>query len=142
MVTLPFAAQAARLWRRLLADELAAQGVPAAIVEDVLLVASELAGNAVLHARPLVDGSLHGGWEIARGRLTLELVDGGSRSGTSPHPRDVCADRPTGRGLALVEALVAEWGFEESRDHGRTVTRVWAVLPLGRIPAGPGVVAV
>ena len=142
MITLPFAAQAARLWRRLLAADLAAHGIDTTIVEDALLVASELAGNAVLHAKPLPDGSLHGGWEIAPGRLTLELVDGGPRAGTAPQRRDVSAERPTGRGLALVEALVAEWGFEENVDHGRTVTRVWAVLPLGRIPAGSGAVAV
>ena len=142
MVTLPFAAQAARLWRRLLVVDLAAQGISRTIVDDALLVASELAGNAVLHAKPLPDGSLHGGWEIAAGRLTLELIDGGPRSGTVPRRRELCADRPTGRGLALVEALVAEWGFEENVDHGRTVTRVWAVLPLGQSSAEPRLGAV
>lgn len=142
MVTLPFAAQAARLWRGFLTADLAAHGIPKTLLDDVLLVASELAGNAVLHAKPLSDGSLHGGWEIAPGRLTLELVDGGSRSGGTPRRRELSVERPTGRGLALVEALVAEWGFEEGEDHGRKVTRVWAVLPLDRIAADAGAVAV
>ena len=142
MVALPFAAQAALVWRRLLASDLAAHGVPTSTVDDALLVASEFAGNAVLHARPLPDGSLRGGWVIAPGRLMLELVDGGSRSGSAPRRRELSADRPTGRGLALVEALVTEWGFEEGQDHGRAVTRVWAVLPLAGISADSAAVAV
>lgn len=142
MVSLPFAAHAARLWRRLLTADLVAEGLDTTTVDSALLVASELAGNAVLHGRPLPDGSLRCGWDLTRDRLLIELVDGGSRSGTAPHSREPSEDRPTGRGLALVEALVSDWGYEVGGDDGREVTRVWAVLPLTGISAEPGALAV
>ena len=126
MTTLPHAPLAAREWRRTLRDVLAAAGVPADRVDDVLLVASELAGNAVLHARPLPEGCLLGGCERAGDRLRLVLVDGGSRSGSHPRPREIDLARPTGRGLAIVEQLAAEWGVDEA--PGRT--SVWAEISL------------
>ena len=140
VVALPFALQAARIWRDVLTGDLADARLPRGVVDDALLVASELAGNAVLHARALPDGGLLGGWELRSDSLVLELVDGGSPEGETPAAKPPSTERPSGRGLALVDALSAAWGVEERVADGRPRTRVWVVLPLGGAgsPGEPG----
>jgi anti-sigma regulatory factor (Ser/Thr protein kinase) len=84
-------------------------------------VLSELATNAVIHAGTdftvllVLDGE----------QLRLEVRDGSSRV---PRQRHYGVNATTGRGLALVGALSAEWGI--ARDEtGKTV---WCVLLLTR----------
>ena len=102
-------------------------------VDDAVVVASELATNAVVHTRSGEPG----------GSLTVSV-------GTSLQPPAVCisvrdegaADGPViaredresehGRGLAIVTVLAAEWGTEP-RGQGRVT---WCRLTPG--PSGPG----
>ncbi|MEV6418297.1 ATP-binding protein [Streptomyces sp. NPDC051662] len=112
----------ARQWVR---ATLADWSHPAAdgIVDDALLVMSELVTNAVLHAcgpirahlerRP--DGSVH-----------IAVDDGGPAESSRPH--ELAGDH--GRGLDVISALAA--------DHGRTTAlpcpyraRSWATLTTG-----------
>jgi anti-sigma regulatory factor (Ser/Thr protein kinase) len=106
-----------------------------AIADDVVLVASELVSNAVLHG---VDGR-----GLPRGKLEFDLVSTGSHlvctvSDPSPEPpvrRDSDEDATGGRGLQLIEALSMCWGWTPGgASRGKSV---WAVFPLTET-GGPG----
>lgn len=96
-----------------------------AMQDDASLVVSELATNALLYG---------GGW--ARVNF-LESDNGGVRIEVTDHSRiiplvGVASDRSmTGRGLALVHSLSADWGVESVRE-GKVV---WAELTEGGVPA-------
>lgn len=110
--------------RSLLRNDLAV--LPEPVREDVALVASELLGNALLHARALGDGNLAVDWGVGQDGVEIAVTDGGSASA----PR-VCEPGPTatgGRGLSIVESLAAQWGVERGSDR----TTVWAVVPVVR----------
>jgi two-component sensor histidine kinase len=94
-------------------------------IHDTVLIAGELIGNALMHARPMSDGNVRITWGVGGGRARIEVQDGGSAS--IPAPR--CADpaQPDGRGLAIVAAIADGWGYE-MRD-GCCV--VWAELRVG-----------
>jgi hypothetical protein len=86
--------------------------------EAAVLVVSELATNAVLHARS--------GFTVvlqleASGSLRIEVLDGSARL---PLHRTATPGAATGRGLAIVQGLVSAWGAEPL-DKGK---RVWVQL--------------
>jgi anti-sigma regulatory factor (Ser/Thr protein kinase) len=97
--------------RHFVAGALQADGCPRATVETAKLLVSELASNAVLHARSpfQVSVSQHDH------SLTIAVTDG---SETRPTPRAV--SESGGRGLRLVEALANEWGVA-ARVRGKAV---------------------
>jgi anti-sigma regulatory factor (Ser/Thr protein kinase) len=80
--------------------------------------ASELVTNGVLHART----SIVLGVTLGQRRLLVTVGDTAGGTPATP-PRD--DERPSGRGLMLVEALADEWGVNEERD-GKTV---WFTIP-------------
>lgn len=92
-------------------------------VDDVLLVASELVGNAVVHAEPVADDSLDVGWDVEDGVVTVRVNDG---SDEQPRRKDVSASALGGRGLAIVAAIAADWGVQ-SAAGGK---QVWARVPV------------
>ena len=130
--------------RRRMRADLYAQGVPDPVVDDAVLILSELISNSCRHARPLGDGtaSLEGGhrsaggsgpdgdgiraaWSVGQdGLLTLEVTDGGGP--TRPRPSSPSLTAHGGRGLGIVGNLALRWGV---RDAPGEVT-VWAVLPV------------
>jgi anti-sigma regulatory factor (Ser/Thr protein kinase) len=87
------------------------------LLDDALLVASELVTNAIRHARSSCE-------------LRLELLPGTVRLGVRDHgegvpaPRRPAAYEVGGRGLPIVAALSAGWGVEPA-DPGKVV---WAEL--------------
>lgn len=89
------------------------------VVDEAVLVVSELVSNAVDHARSTsrVTLSLDG-----RG-LTIAVRD--FCVGERPRPQPVKPAGTRGRGLFLVSMVASAWGVEEHRD-GKTI---WAVLP-------------
>ena len=117
--------------RRHLVTDLVAHNVPAPVVDDAILLVSELIGNAVRHGRPLPDDSIRVTWHVETRSLQVRVTDGGNTT-DSPHithagPRDT-----RGRGLSIVDALSAVWGV----DHTSGTNTVWAVVPLRRAADG------
>ncbi|MFF4755277.1 ATP-binding protein [Streptomyces sp. NPDC002514] len=92
--------------------------------EDVLLIASELVSNAITH-------SGHRSFRIRITRLDEKVikVSVSDASRQVPLLRAVSTDCECGRGLRLINALSASWGYD--RKHwGKTV---WAEC---KVPAG------
>lgn len=88
------------------------------IVDDALLVVTELVNNAVTHARSLCELRI----SVSPLSVRVEVLDEGP--GT-PDPLPPSATRNHGRGLHLVDALTAAWGFEPIPNGGKMV---WAEL--------------
>ncbi|MEY2438388.1 MAG: hypothetical protein QOF97_3224 [Acidimicrobiaceae bacterium] len=87
---------------------------------DLELVVSELAANAVRHARTRYQVTI----EVGADAVVVEVHD---ESRALPERRD---PRPTdggGRGLMIVEALSRRWGVRPVAGDGKTV---WAELAL------------
>jgi anti-sigma regulatory factor (Ser/Thr protein kinase) len=94
--------------------------VPSDAQHDVLLALSELAANAVLHARSdyLV---------VLRSTEAAVGVAVGDSDPGVPEPRSVADDSAKGgRGLHIVEAVGSNWGTEEIPDDGKFV---WVQVP-------------
>jgi DNA-binding NarL/FixJ family response regulator len=87
-------------------------------IQDVTLVVSELASNAVFHAKSDFEVRL----DVGRSAIRVEVHD---RGNGVPQPRAPGADEVGGRGLLIVGALATVWGTE-STSNGKCV---WAELP-------------
>lgn len=110
-------------------EELRASGVQDTVVDDAVLILSELLSNSYRHARPIsargAEDSVRAGWRIdAQGRLTVSVTDGGGP--TRPIPATPSVTAHGGRGLAIIRSLSKDWGV---RDRDGEVT-VWAMLSL------------
>jgi anti-sigma regulatory factor (Ser/Thr protein kinase) len=91
--------------------------------DDAVLLAGELFGNSVRHSRSgLAGGTVTVAVAAGNGLVRVEVADRGGPG--VPRLRPAGADAEGGRGLGLVAALAAGWGWE--RRGGRTVT--WFVL--------------
>ncbi|HJQ42004.1 MAG TPA: ATP-binding protein [Jatrophihabitantaceae bacterium] len=99
--------------------------LPEPAVDEVVLVASELVGNAIRHAPPNTDRRLQVEWDVDDANATVRVSDSGTGI---PQVRSATLDEPSGRGLAIVDAVSAEWGFYAS-GHGKFV---WARVPIER----------
>jgi len=88
------------------------------------LIASELVGNSIRHARPLPSGHLSVTWQIVDDEFTLAVTDGGGDRQVAVQHAE--AWQTTGRGLAIVAAVADRWGVR-SEEHGNTV---WAARRL------------
>jgi anti-sigma regulatory factor (Ser/Thr protein kinase) len=122
-------ASAAAVRTRLLA-ELRGRGLPLRVVDDALLVVSELVSNAVRHGAPLSTGDdIEVRWEITDERVHLEVRDGG-RGPVQGAPRALqgSADDESGRGLSIIALLAMSWG--SSYDDDGVGAAVWADLPV------------
>ncbi|WP_431357687.1 ATP-binding protein [Streptomyces lydicus] len=134
--------------RRRMREELLASGVQDSVVDDAVLVLSELLSNSCRHARPIYEhgspgsvtpgtsvtpgakdapaASVRASWRIdAQGRLTVSVTDGGGP--TRPLPSTPSVTARGGRGLAIIRSLAKDWGV---RDTVTGEVTVWAVLSL------------
>jgi serine/threonine-protein kinase RsbW len=118
----PAQPSSAAVVRQRISDDLARAGLPASLIDDVMLVATELLSNALRHARALPDDQLDVYWDVRHDAVSIKVTDGGGRH--QPHVRHPGPAEPNGRGLSIVETLAEEWGVEEG---GSTAT-VWATL--------------
>ncbi|SDJ74250.1 Anti-sigma regulatory factor (Ser/Thr protein kinase) [Nonomuraea maritima] len=98
--------------------------------DDVVLLTSELATNAILHTRSGDGGSFTVAVRSSDSSVRVVVSDAGSDG-----PPCVCrtsAHSTSGRGLPLIEALSHRWGF--TREDGSTT--VWFELLHSHMPAG------
>ena len=90
--------------------------VPTADAEErsrIMTLVSEVATNAILHARTPFKV------KVSRQprRIRVSVTDG---STTSPVRKEYVTDQPTGRGLLIMEALADRWGVDVV-EEGKTV---------------------
>jgi anti-sigma regulatory factor (Ser/Thr protein kinase) len=113
---LPAGPLAARMARRFLVSCLT--DLPPDVVDEVLLLASELVTNAVLHGAEPIQLQLH-----RRGATVwVGVSDGGVPFAVTPAPA-WSRTAEGGRGLLLVDALASDWGSQSQGDAspGKTV---------------------
>jgi anti-sigma regulatory factor (Ser/Thr protein kinase) len=99
------------------------------LVQDAVLIASELAANAIRHAHPAAGepGSLSElTWWHEGHQLTCVVTDACGRPPVLAPP-DPTAE--SGRGLQIVDAVAAAWGWTPLGSHAKAV---WAALWLPR----------
>ncbi|WEH15710.1 ATP-binding protein [Streptomyces sp. VNUA24] len=91
-------------------------------LDDIVLVASELASNVVRHG-PLLEREFEVAvTALADGSCFIEVSDEGT---TVPRLQEVGEWDETGRGLRLVDHIAAAWGVWSRGRHGKTV---WALV--------------
>ncbi len=88
-----------------------------ALVDDALLLTSELVTNSVLHGGPPLVIAV----ECDGEQLQVRVRDG---SPAVPAPQDAAQSDENGRGLALVAALSDEWGVDPDPEG----KYVWFVI--------------
>ncbi|MFJ9345084.1 ATP-binding protein [Streptomyces sp. NPDC101237] len=125
--------------RHRMRDQLRTRGVSESVIDDAVLILSELLSNACKHGRPLGDalagdGDVRAAWRVdTRGRLVVEVTDGGGP--TRPAPMTPSVTAHGGRGLNIITALADDWGV---RDDARGEVTVWVVIHRGvDDPGGP-----
>ena len=93
------------------------------VLDDALILTSELVTNAVLHGKPEISLSIR----VDAPNLTVTVSDEGAvipaETPDFPPP-----DTPRGRGLAIVDSLATRWGISpQISGPGKAV---WFVLQL------------
>ncbi|WP_328670134.1 ATP-binding protein [Streptomyces sp. NBC_00328] len=115
--------------RHRMRDQLRSGGLAETVVDDAVLILSELLSNACRHGRPLGDalagdGNVRAAWRVdPAGRLTVEVTDGGGP--TRPVPATPSVTARGGRGLNIITALAKDWGVRDD-IHGEVT--VWVVV--------------
>lgn len=115
--------------RHRMRDQLRRGGVSESVIDDAVLILSELLSNACKHGRPLGDalagdGDVRAAWRVdPGGRLVVEVTDGGGP--TRPAPATPSVTAHGGRGLNIISALADDWGV---RDDALGEVTVWVVV--------------
>ncbi|MBQ1157159.1 ATP-binding protein [Streptomyces sp. A73] len=144
-MAVPHGPSGVRAARRRMREELHACGAPDTVVDDAILILSELLSNACRHARPLHEeqggangtssasnpvNTVRASWRRdARGEVTIAVTDGGGP--TRPLPAKPSVTARGGRGLAIISALARDWGVRSEPDTSANESpgvTVWAVL--------------
>ena len=105
--------------RRFIEGELLGR-LPRRLVDDVLLLTTELVANGVRHGGAGTDSSLHLLLQGTRPGLHVEVVNHDHRGGRAPARRSADLTGGGGIGLNLVEQLSSRWGVRQAPD-----TAVW-----------------
>lgn len=121
----------AALVRQAITADLEKQRVTRDTVHDVVLVASELVGNAVVHTDGTDDD--HGRsappvdvrWDLEDGTVLLQVADASTDVPRTQRPSSTAS---SGRGLAIVAAIADDWGVRRT-ERGK---QVWARVPVLR----------
>ena len=117
-------ASSAAVVRQHISDDLCARSITEDSVADVLLVATELVGNAIVHSAAV--GDLDVAWDVDDGTVIVRVHD---TSPEDPLPRTANGTATSGRGLTIVAALADEWGVHHAA-HGK---QVWARVPVSHL---------
>jgi anti-sigma regulatory factor (Ser/Thr protein kinase) len=122
-VRLPFAPSTPGIVRTRLAGFLTIHQASNTVIDDALIVISEMIANAVSHGEPGKDGTIEISWALSGSLLELSVLDGGE--GGSLKPIDFDEDSLSGRGLSIINRLADRWWVDMSKG-----TRVNAELVL------------
>jgi anti-sigma regulatory factor (Ser/Thr protein kinase) len=101
--------------------------------DDLVLVASELVTNAVIHSGGSPADTIEVRASLVRGGVSISVRDPGL-SGQSLRLQNADGVQANGWGLRIVQELAERWGSERDRGY-----RVWAELsssPAATAPAG------
>lgn len=123
VVRLPFALSTPSIARTKLAAFLTVHRASSAVIDDALIVISEMIANAVSHGMPKQDGTIEISWSINGTLLELSVLDGGSCE--SLKPVDFDEDSLSGRGLSIINRVADRWWVDMTQG-----TRVNAELVL------------
>jgi anti-sigma regulatory factor (Ser/Thr protein kinase) len=113
---LPIAREAPALAREFLRGSTCAEH-HSEVVDDAVLLVSELVTNSVLHGGPPVVVAV----DCDEATLQVRVRDG---SPVLLAPRDAAPSEENGRGLALVAEMSADWGVDTQEDG----KHVWFVI--------------
>ncbi len=114
------APESASAAREFVGDALSRRGCSPDVVETTMLLTSEVATNAVVHARTGFRIRLR----VKVGLIRIEVEDEGMGAAVLTYADH---DEVRGRGLYIVDALADRWG-DEHRPGGRH--RVWFELQV------------
>ena len=121
----PRAPAAARRWVR---ERLAGRVRPT-VLDDALLLVSELVTNSVLHGGPAGGAPITLRLALEAGAVRLEVTDPGEHGAVLRRPPD--ETQGGGFGLDLVAKLATSWGVDD-----RGGTRVWFLLVTDPVAHG------
>ena len=91
------------------------------VLDDALLLISELVTNSVVHGGPPIVLAI----ECDGNGLQVRVRDGAA---DLPVPRQAADDDESGRGLSLVDLLTDTWGMEPVVDEHGVGKQVWFEL--------------
>jgi anti-sigma regulatory factor (Ser/Thr protein kinase) len=94
-------------------------GINGHLADDIQLATSELVANAVRHASTNFTVT----FEMSAERVRVEVFDGDTRP---PALFAAGRDAASGRGLLIVSAVAATWGYESAERDGVKGKTVWA----------------
>lgn len=123
VIVLPFEATSPAMARTRLASFLTINRASNAVIDDALIVVSEMIANAVSHGSPTSAGGMEISWSITDDLLEISVLDAGS--GGSLKPVDFDEDSLSGRGLSIISTVADRWWVDMSQG-----TRVNAELQL------------
>jgi anti-sigma regulatory factor (Ser/Thr protein kinase) len=110
--------------RRRLSEALPA-AIPQALVDDLLLLTTELVTNSVRHAPSVPSGSVDVSVTYLPSAIRIEVADDGA--GFAHVPQRPARLAEGGRGLFLVDFIADRWGIADAAH-----TAVWCELDIGR----------
>jgi serine/threonine-protein kinase RsbW len=122
-IRLPFVMSTPGVARTRLAAFLTVNRASNEVIDDALIVISEMIANAVSHGVPTSDGTIEISWAINGTLLELSVYDAGK--GGSLKPIDFDEDSLSGRGLQIINRVADRWWVDMSKG-----TRVNAELGL------------
>lgn len=122
-IRLPFEMSTPSIARTKLAGFLTVNRAPSSVIDDALIVISEMIANAVSHGLPTDDGTIEISWTLNGDLLELSVYDAGK--GGSLKPIDFDDDSLSGRGLSIINRVADRWWVDMSKG-----TRVNAELEL------------
>jgi DNA-binding NarL/FixJ family response regulator len=126
-IDLPLALTSAAEARRFVTRTAAGWTLDQDLLDDALLVVSELAANGVTHGRSALRVKV----SLKPAALRIEVSD---RGRGTPEPQPPSQTEEHGRGLHMIGKLASAWGMESMGGAGKLV---WAELP--RHPRDVGV---
>jgi anti-sigma regulatory factor (Ser/Thr protein kinase) len=127
-MAVPHGPAGVRVARQRMRSDLGRTGVSDSVIDDAVLILSELLSNAWRHGSPWRSapdgGTVRAAWSVDEDdRVMVEVTDGGGS--TRPLPAKPSVTARGGRGLNIIRSLSDDWGV---RDGPGEVT-VWALLP-------------